>query len=147
MKKIAIITTRWNPEFVGPCVEWCVSTLQEKWIQESDIEVIQVPGGVEIPLLAKKLAEAGNYSAIVAVAFVCENPIYRFDFVASSVVENIIRVSVETGVPILSSCLSPMKFDRENPRDVEFYSKHMKIKWQEAGQSCLEIIKVHKNIS
>jgi len=147
MKKIAIITTRWNPEFVGPCVEWCISTLHEKWVEESDIEVITVPWGVEIPLTAKKLALTWNYSAIIAVAFVCENPIYRFEFVAASVVENIIRVGVETGVPVLSSSLSPVKFDRKNPEDVEFYSEHMKTKWQEAAQSCLEIIEVHKHIS
>ncbi len=147
MKKIAIITTKWNPEFVGPCVEAILETLHINSVEEDNIDIITVPGWVEIPLTAKKLALTGNYSAIIGVAFICENPIYRFDFVASSVVENIIAVWVETWVPVLSSSLSPVKFDRENSKDIEFYRNHMKIKWQEAAESCLEIIKVHNEIA
>lgn len=56
MKKIAIITTKWNPEFVGPCVESILETLHINTIEEDDIDIITVPGGVEIPLTAKKLA-------------------------------------------------------------------------------------------
>lgn len=146
MKKIAIITTKWNKEFVDPCVEWCLESLHTGGVDENNIEIIKVPGWVEIPLTAKKLALTGSYDAIIAVAFVCENPIYRFDFVAASVVENIIRVWVETWIPVLSSSLSPVKFNREDPKDVEFYSTHMRTKGQEAGESCLEIIAVHKDI-
>lgn len=146
MKKIGIITTKWNREFVDPCVEWCLESLHLGGIDETSIEIIRVPGGVEIPLTAQKMALTNKYDAIIAVAFVCENPIYRFDFVAASVVENIIKVGIETWVPILSSSLSPVKFDRENKQDIEFYSNHMRIKWQEAGESCLEIIQVHNNI-
>lgn len=146
MKKIAIITTKWNPEFVWPCVEGIVETFHLAGLEENATTIFQVPGGVEIPLFAKKLAETGTYDAIIAVAFICENPIYKYEFVASSVVSHIIAVSCEVEVPILSSVLSPVKFNRADPKDVSFYSEHMKLKWQEAATSCLEIIEVHKSI-
>ncbi len=145
-KKIALITTKWNPEFVTPCVEGCQNTLLEQWVSPENIEIITVPGGVEIPLVAKKIANSWNYAAVVAIAFICENPIYHYHFVADSVVKNILQVGLETGIPVLSSVLSPVTFDRENSKDIEFYSKHMRTKWIEAAESTLEIISVHEQL-
>ena len=145
-KKIALITTKWNPEFVTPCVEWCRDTLIKKWISQDNIEIITVPGWVEIPLVAKKLATSWNYAAIVAIAFICENPIYHFHFVADSVVKSIIQVGLETQIPVLSAVLSPTTFDRENKKDTDFYAQHMRTKWIESAESTLEIISLHHQI-
>lgn len=146
MKKIAIITTKWNTDFVTPCVETCLETFQKQWIDKNTTDVFTVPWGVEIPLLTKKLAQTEKYSAIIAVAFICENPIYRYDFVARSVVDSIIRLSIDLEIPVLSSILSPVTFDRKNQEQVDFYANHMKVKWKEIAESCVEIIEVHKKI-
>ena len=144
--KIAIIITKWNPEFVGACLGWCKSILLWKWLLESNIDVITVPGWVEIPLVAKKLAKSLNYNAIIGIAFICENPIYRYEFVAQSVVDSIIKLNCEVEIPILSAVLSPVTFNKENKEEVSFYKEHMITKWEEVANSCLDIIKVHDSI-
>ncbi|MCH2188524.1 6,7-dimethyl-8-ribityllumazine synthase [Candidatus Gracilibacteria bacterium] len=145
-QKIAIINTKWNTEFVDPATESCIQRLKELGVGEQNIDTFRAPGGVEIPLLAKKLAESGKYAAIIGVAFICENPIYHYHFVAASVVENIIKVGIDTGTPVLCVSLSPVKFDRESSKDIEFYSEHMKTKGVEAAESCVEIIELHNSL-
>lgn len=146
MKKIAIITTKWNTAFVGPCVEGCLSRLHELWVSESDIEIVTVPGAVEIPLTAKMLSQTGKYSAIIAVAFVYGGGIYRHEFVAQSVVDQIVKLSSEIELPILSSVLTPVSIDMKNQKEVDFYTNHMMGKWVEVADACMETIEVLKNV-
>jgi 6,7-dimethyl-8-ribityllumazine synthase len=70
MKKIAIITTKWNTTFVDPCVKACEAELLLSGLKSDDIDIITVPGAVELPLIAKSLAKTKQYSAIIAIAFV-----------------------------------------------------------------------------
>lgn len=70
MKRIAIINTKWNAQFVGNCTESCLTRLHELGVEESDVSVLSVPGAVEIPLLAKKLLTENSYDAVIAIAVV-----------------------------------------------------------------------------
>ena len=142
MKKIAIITTKWNAEFVGNATEHCLSRLHELWVSESDIEVITVPWAVEIPLTAKMLHKTGNYRAVIAIALVYGGWIYRHEFVAQSVVDQIVKLSSELEMPIFSSVLTPVSIDMENKKDVEFYLEHLKGKGTEVADACMETLAV-----
>jgi len=125
MKKIAIITTKWNSEFVGNATEYCLSRLHEFWVSESDIEVITVPGAVEIPLTAKMLHKTENYKAVIAIALVYGGGIYRHEFVAQSVVDQIVKLSSELEMPIFSSVLTPVSIDMNNKKERDFYLEHL----------------------
>lgn len=146
MKKIAIITTKWNSQFVGNATECCLSRLHELWVSESDIEVITVPWAVEIPLTAKLLHNTGNYRAVIAIALVYGGWIYRHEFVAQSVVDQIVKLSSELEMPIFSSVLTPVSIDMENKEDVDFYLEHLKWKWTEVADACIETLAVFENI-
>jgi 6,7-dimethyl-8-ribityllumazine synthase len=63
-----------------------------------------------MPLIAKELAKTGKYDAVVCAAFVVDGGIYRHDFVAQTVVEALMNVGLETGVPVLSVSLTPHHF-------------------------------------
>ncbi len=54
--------------------------------------MFDVPGALELPLMALKLAATGRYDAIACCAFVVDGVIYRHDFVASAVVDARVRV-------------------------------------------------------
>ncbi len=146
MKKIAIITTKWNTDFVTPCVEGCVARLKEKTISDDEIEIITVPGAVEIPLTAKMLAKTGNYKAIIGIALVYGGGIYRHEFVAASVVDQIIKLSSELELPILSSVLTPVSIDMKKQNEVDFYTAHMRGKGEEVADACMETLAVLANI-
>jgi 6,7-dimethyl-8-ribityllumazine synthase len=146
MKGIAIITTKWNSEFVGNATEHCLSRLRELWVPESDIEVITVPWAVEIPLTTKMLHKTWNYSAVIAIALIYGWGIYRHEFVAQSVVNQIVRLSCELEMPIFSSVLTPVSIDMDNKKDVDFYLEHLKWKGREVADACVETLEVLANI-
>ena len=65
-----------------------------------------------MPMVAKKLAETGNYDGIICAALVVNGGIYRHEFVAQAVLDGIVRAGMETGVPVYSVSLTPMNFKK-----------------------------------
>ena len=98
-----------------------------------------MPGSFEIPLQAKLLAESGRYAAIVAAGFVVNGGIYRHDFVARAVIDGLMRVQLDTGVPVLSMVLTPLHF-HEHADHQQFFHDHFVVKGQEAARACVRTI-------
>ncbi|MEM9177500.1 MAG: 6,7-dimethyl-8-ribityllumazine synthase, partial [Myxococcota bacterium] len=71
-------------------------------VGEENVDVFDVPGAFEIPLLSRDLAKTGRYLAVMGCAFVVEGGIYRHVLVASTVVEGLMRAQMDTDVPVLS---------------------------------------------
>ena len=82
------------------------------------IDLFRVPGAFEIPLHAKRLAESGRYAAIVGAGFVIDGGIYRHDFVAEAVINGLIRVQLDSDVPVISAVLTPHHFHGHDEHEV-----------------------------
>ena len=72
---IAFIQARWHADIVDESRISFIAAMDENTQGAATIEVIDVPGAYEIPLLAKRVAETGNYDAIVGAAFVVDGGI------------------------------------------------------------------------
>ncbi len=102
------------------------------------VDVFDVPGAFEMPLVARDLALSGRYAAVVAAAFVVDGGIYRHEFVAQAVVDGLMRVGLDTGVPVLSVSLTPHQYQETAHHDA-IYSAHFIEKGREAAQAALMI--------
>ena len=127
--KIAFIKARWHADTVDQAYHGF-----EEVIGNVKVDVFDVPGAFEMPLLAKKLGESGKYVAIVAAALVVDGGIYRHDFVASAVVEGLMRAQMDTGVPVFSISLTPHHY-QETPEHDAFYKAHFVKKGAEAANA------------
>ncbi len=136
---IAVIRARWH----AGIVDRCVSAFVEHWASlggaASDVEIFDVPGALEIPLHAQTLAKTGKYAAIVGSAFVVDGGIYRHDFVAGTVLDAMMRVQLDTGVPVLSTVLTPHHF-QESEAHIAFFADHFRIKGIEAANACAQLL-------
>ena len=101
-----------------------------------ELKEVHVPGALEMPLVAKKLAETGNYDGIICAALVVNGGIYRHEFVAQAVLDGIVRAGMDTGVPVYSVSLTPHEF-QETPDHIEFYTKHFFKKGSEVANAIL----------
>lgn len=137
--RIAVIRARWHAGIVDRCVDSFVAEWAALGGRAEDVDIIDVPGALEIPLHAKTLARTGRYAAILGVAFVVDGGIYRHDFVAGSVVDAIVRVALDTDVPVLSAVLTPHNF-QESEAHIAFFRDHFVIKGQEAAHAASQII-------
>ncbi|WP_439110659.1 6,7-dimethyl-8-ribityllumazine synthase [Lentibacter sp.] len=110
------------------------------------VDVFDVPGAFEMPLLARDLAASGRYGAVVAAALVVDGGIYRHEFVAQAVVDGLMRAGLDTGVPVLSVSLTPHQF-QETPHHMEIFSEHFVQKGREAAQAALMISKTRQALA
>ena len=139
IQKIAIIRARWHADIVDQCVNSFVAHWEKLGGRASEIEIFDVPGALEIPLHAQTLAKTGRYSAILGVALVVDGGIYRHDFVAGTVVDAIVRVGLDTNVPVLSVVLTPHNF-QESEAHIAFFRDHFVVKGKEAAHAASQII-------
>ncbi len=138
--KIAYIQAGWHSEITDRCKESFVAEMKRLGHNESDIEFFGVPGSLEIPLQAKRLAKSGRFAAICASGLVVDGGIYRHDFVAQAVLNGIVQVSLETDVPVLSAVLTPHHF-HEHEVHAQFFTNHMVTKGQELASACSAMIR------
>ena len=90
---------------------------------------------MEIPLHAVLLAESGRYAAIVAAGFVVNGGTYRHEFVAEAVISALMRVQLDTKVPVISAVLTPQNF-HEHDEHKKFFYDHFVVKGAEAAVAC-----------
>ncbi|MCK0120670.1 6,7-dimethyl-8-ribityllumazine synthase [Loktanella sp. F6476L] len=107
------------------------------------VDVFDVPGAFEMPLLAKRLAP--QYDAIACAALVVDGGIYRHEFVADAVVKGLMDVGLQTDTPILSVSLTPHHF-QETAHHTAVYRDHFKVKGREAAKAALSITGVYQNM-
>ncbi len=132
MPRIAIVAAQWHAEIVEQTVSAFTERLTELGITEVDVH--RVPGAFEIPLHAKRLARTGRYDAIAASALVVDGGIYRHDFVAATVVEALMRVQLDTDVPVFSAVLTPHNF-HEHAEHRDYFRRHFAVKGRELADA------------
>jgi 6,7-dimethyl-8-ribityllumazine synthase len=137
--RFAFIQARWHAAVVDECRKSFITECALKAKGGASVEVFDVPGAFEIPLLAKRLANSGKFSAIIGCALVVDGGIYRHDFVASTVVNALMQVQLETDVPVLSAVLTPHHF-HESEEHRTFFLEHFRVKGREAAAAALMLV-------
>jgi 6,7-dimethyl-8-ribityllumazine synthase len=107
-------------------------------IPAANVDVFDVPGAFELPLMARDLALTGRYAAVACAALVVDGGIYRHDFVAQAVVDGLMRAGLDSGVPVLSVSLTPHQF-QETPHHIGIFKAHFVQKGREAAEAALGI--------
>ncbi len=138
--RIAFISASWHKEIVDQARTSFAAELASGGIPADRLDYYEVPGSLEIPLQAKLLAQSGRYAIIVAAGFVIDGGIYRHDFVASAVIDGIVRVGLDTGVPVLSVVLTPHRF-HEHEQHHAFFMQHFVTKGREAAHACMATLR------
>lgn len=133
--KVAFVKARWHAPIVDQTQIGFEAAMKDAG-RECHLAEFHVPGALEMPLVAKKLAETGKYDGVVCAALVVNGGIYRHEFVAQAVVDGLVRASMDTGVPVYSVSLTPHEF-QESADHIEFYTKHFVKKGAEAANAVL----------
>lgn len=100
-KKFALVVSRFNEFITSKLLSGAIDALTRHEVAEEDICVAWVPGAFEIPLVARKLAERGDFDAVICLGAVIRGATPHFDYVASEVAKGIAKVSLDTGVPVI----------------------------------------------
>jgi 6,7-dimethyl-8-ribityllumazine synthase len=139
--RYAFVKSGWHADIVDKAVDGFLEL-----IPPGDVDVYDVPGAFELPLMARDLANTGKYSAVVAAALVVDGGIYRHDFVAAAVVQGLMRAGLDSGIPVLSVSLTPHHYqETEHHRDI--YLTHFVEKGREAARAAMAIVKARSRLA
>lgn len=137
--RFALIHAQWHADIVQRACDAFFAELARHRIPASAVDTFDVSGAFEIPLHARKLADSGRYAAIVACGLVVNGGIYRHEFVADAVIAGLMRVQLDTQVPVISAVLTPQRFhDHDEHR--RFFAEHFVVKGREAALACLKTV-------
>ncbi len=137
--RVAIVASAWHRDIVSADTSAMQAELVRNQVTPDHISLYEVPGAFEIPLHARRLAQTGRYDAIMACGLVVNGGIYRHEFVAAAVIDALMRVQLETDVPVLSAVLTPRDF-HEHEAHQRFFAEHFVKKGVEAARACLETL-------
>ena len=134
--RYALVVGRFNSFVVESLVSGAVDTLVRHGVSESDITIIRAPGAFEIPLVAQKVSQQGEYEAIIALGAVIRGGTPHFEYVAGECTKGLAQVSMESGIPVVFGVLTVDSIDQA----IERSGTKSGNKGAEAALSALEMV-------
>lgn len=104
--KFGIVVSRFNALITERLVQGAMDALRRSGTREQDIEVIRVPGAWEVPMAARKLAQARKSDAIICLGLLMRGETSNYEHISNEVARGIGQASQETGVPMTYGVLT-----------------------------------------
>jgi len=103
---IGIVVARFNQMITGALLAGALETLKRCGVVEDKVDVAWVPGAMELPVVALKMAKSGRYDALICLGAVIRGETSHFDYVAGEAAKGVSRVALDTGVPAIFGVLT-----------------------------------------
>jgi 6,7-dimethyl-8-ribityllumazine synthase len=106
--RFAVVVSQFNDEVTGGLLEGALDTLEQAEVSGDDITIVRVPGAFEIPLMAMRLAETGQFDAVITLGCLIKGDTMHFEYIAAACSQGIVEASTTTGVPIAFGVLTTL---------------------------------------
>src|ERR1700722_1865027 len=104
--RFGIVVSRFNDFITERLLAAALDALERAGAADGDGDVAHVPGAVELPLAAKKMAATGRYDALIAIGCVLRGATSHYDYVCSETARGLQLAQMDTGLPIMFCVLT-----------------------------------------
>jgi 6,7-dimethyl-8-ribityllumazine synthase len=104
--RFGIAVSRFNSFITERLLSAAVDALERSGAQSADVDIVHVPGSFELPLSAKRMAQTGNYDALIAIGCVLRGETAHYDYVCAETSRGLQIAQMDTGVPIIFCVLT-----------------------------------------
>jgi 6,7-dimethyl-8-ribityllumazine synthase len=104
--RFAIVVARFNALVTDALLGGCRDALARHGVAEDRVDVAWVPGSFEIPMVARKLAKSGKYSAVICLGCVIRGETGHYDHVAGQTAAGVLQAGASSGVPVIFGILT-----------------------------------------
>lgn len=139
---IAVVVSRFNEEITQKLRDGAVSRLNELGFTSKQIKILSVPGAIEIPIAAQRLAKTKKYKAIIVLGAVIQGETKHFDYVCQQVSYGCQQVALTHNIPIIFGVLTT---DTEQQAYDRVGGEHGH-KGREAADAAFELVKTLNEI-
>ena len=140
--KIAIAVSRFNSEITSRLLQSCLATLKAEGCAQSDIKVLEAPGGFELPWTVNELARSGRHDAVIALGCVLKGATPQNEHISRSLVFQLHEISVATRVPVALGVITPNNWKQALAR-----TKGAMDRGKEAALAALEMAALRKELA
>lgn len=140
--KFCIVVSRFNEFISSKLLAGALDSFVRLGVDESNIDVIWVPGSFEIPLMAKKAAQTKKYCAIVTLGAVIKGSTSHYDYVCSEVSKGVASVSLSEGLPVIFGVLTTDNIEQA----IERAGTKAGNKGADAAKSAIEMANLISNL-
>ncbi len=137
-----IAVGRFNSFIVDSLRAAAVDTLLRHGAQEKDIEIVQVPGAFELPLVVQKMAASRRYDAVIALGAVIRGGTPHFEYVAGECSKGLAGVALHSGLPVAFGVLTVDTIEQA----IERAGTKAGNKGVEAALSAIEMVNVLRKL-
>ncbi len=137
--RFAFVEAAYHADIVQQARDAFLARMSEAGVGPDRVDLFEVTGAFEIPLHTQRLARSGRYAAVVGSALVVDDGIYRFDSLMQTVVQAMMNVQLDTGMPVILAVHTPHHF-REHAEHRKYFLRHFAQKGTEAADACLQAV-------
>lgn len=141
-ERFCIVVSRFNEFITAKLLSGAIDELKRHGVNDSNIDIVWCPGAFEIPLISKKCAKTGKYSAILALGAVIKGSTSHYDYVCAEVSKGVASVGLETEVPVIFGVLTTDNIEQA----IERAGTKSGNKGSDAAKSAIEMVSLIKNI-
>lgn len=103
---VALVVSMFNRDITNELQDGVISQLLKRGFNKKDIMVFEVPGAVEIPLIAKRLAIQRKVQSIITLGSVIRGDTSHYDLVCDVVSQGCMQVSLDCDIPVIFGLLT-----------------------------------------
>lgn len=103
---LAVVVSQFNQKITQELLSGAMKRLLEYGFVEQEILIVDVPGAIEIPIAAKRLARRNHCEAVIALGAVIRGETSHYDYVCQQVSDGCLQVSLEFEVPVIFGVLT-----------------------------------------
>jgi len=116
---IGIVQARWNESITGALAEACRAELLALGVEADNIDLVKVPGALEVPVALQAMAEKGSYDALVALGCIIRGETYHFELVANESGAGVTRIALDYQLPVANAILTTENLEQAVARQEE----------------------------
>jgi 6,7-dimethyl-8-ribityllumazine synthase len=135
---IGIVQARFNQGVTNALAKACWDELLARGVQEKNIEHVQVPGALEVPIALQAMAEKGGYDALIALGCIIRGETYHFELVANESGAGVTRIALDYQLPVANAILTTENMEQAVARQVD--------KGRDAAQVAIEMANLLEEI-
>lgn len=105
-QRYAIIVADWNSEITYAMAQGAIDTLVKHGVQAENIDVLHVPGTVELTYGAARIMKEERVNAVIVIGCVIQGETPHFDYVCQSVTQGVATLNAQGKVPVIFSVLT-----------------------------------------
>lgn len=136
--RIGIVMSRFNIDVCEGLLSACTCELRKQGVEEGSVVLATVPGALEIPLVLRKMAQSGEFDALIALGAVIRGETYHFEVVSNESCAGVGRVQLDSGVPVANAILTTETDEQALER--------MSVKGREAALVAIEMANLLKKL-